>query len=135
MAGGSITPARNALGESCSRVNVMSHSRCDGIEENGVRHGDKCDAPALCTDTVERRAWSLSDFEIGRPLGEGKFGRVYLGREKHSKYITAIKVLDKKQLIKSGVEHQVITTLPQTINLLPSQFTYGMLGIGMFAFE
>ncbi len=114
MAGGTFTPARNALGESCSRANVMSHSRCNRIEESRVRHGDKSDSSSLENDSVERRAWSLSDFEIGRPLGEGKFGRVYLAREKHSKYITAIKVLDKKQLIKSGVEHQVIT-LPQTI--------------------
>ncbi len=119
MAGNSsYTPARNALGESCNRVNVMNHhSRCGGIDESRVRqHGDKCDAPAMGIDTVERRAWSLSDFEIGRPLGEGKFGRVYLAREKYSKYITAIKVLDKKQLIKSGVEHQVIKCcLPQTL--------------------
>ena len=26
--------------------------------------------------------WTLSDFEIGRPLGKGKFGNVYLAREK-----------------------------------------------------
>lgn len=38
------------------------------------------------TKTAERednrkREWSLQDFEIGRPLGKGKFGRVYLVRE------------------------------------------------------
>lgn len=27
------------------------------------------------------RQWSLQDFEIGKPLGKGKFGRVYLARE------------------------------------------------------
>mmetsp|Transcript_9062 Transcript_9062/g.13538 ORF Transcript_9062/g.13538 Transcript_9062/m.13538 type:complete len:188 (-) Transcript_9062:452-1015(-) len=53
------------------------------------------------------RAWTLSDFDIGRRLGEGKFGRVYLAREKRSKYIVAIKVLQKRQLLKSGVEHQL----------------------------
>lgn len=31
-----------------------------------------------------KRVWSLSDFEIGRPLGHGKFGSVYLAREKTS---------------------------------------------------
>ena len=31
--------------------------------------------------------WKLEDFEIGRPLGKGKFGNVYLAREKRSKYI------------------------------------------------
>lgn len=28
-----------------------------------------------------KRKWSLQDFEIGKPLGKGKFGRVYLARE------------------------------------------------------
>lgn len=39
-----------------------------------------------------RRGWSLEDFEIGRRLGQGKFGRVYLAREKTSGYVAAIKV-------------------------------------------
>ena len=39
-----------------------------------------------------RRAWTLDDFEIGRRLGQGKFGKVYLAREKQSGYVTAIKV-------------------------------------------
>jgi len=51
--------------------------------------------------------WTLSDFEIGRPLGKGKFGNVYLAREKKSKYIVALKVLFKSQLQKASVEHQL----------------------------
>jgi serine/threonine protein kinase len=33
----------------------------------------------------------LKDFEIGKPLGRGKFGDVYLARERKSKFIVAIK--------------------------------------------
>merc|ERR1712018_531548 len=51
--------------------------------------------------------WKLSDFEIGRPLGKGKFGNVYLAREKRSKFIVALKVLFKSQLQKAQVEHQL----------------------------
>merc|ERR1712215_619194 len=51
--------------------------------------------------------WSLEDFDIGRPLGKGKFGNVYLAREKASKYIVALKVLFKSQLQKAQVEHQL----------------------------
>ena len=53
------------------------------------------------------KQWSLKDFEIGKPLGRGKFGAVYLAREKRTKYIVAIKVLQKSQLLKAGVEHQL----------------------------
>ena len=36
--------------------------------------------------------WSLADFDIGKPLGKGKFGNVYLARERKSQYIVALKV-------------------------------------------
>jgi len=54
-----------------------------------------------------KRRWTLDDFDIGRPLGRGKFGNVYLCREKRYRYIVAIKVLHKRQLTKSSVEHQL----------------------------
>ncbi len=56
---------------------------------------------------VSRRQWKIDDFDIGRSLGRGKFGYVYLAREKKTKYIVALKVLFKSQLSKSGVEHQL----------------------------
>ncbi|POM63420.1 AUR protein kinase, partial [Phytophthora palmivora] len=55
----------------------------------------------------EKKTWKLSDFEIGKPLGKGKFGNVYLAREKQSKYVVALKVLNKQQLVKSSMEHQL----------------------------
>ena len=56
---------------------------------------------------AQARKWSLDDFEIGRPLGTGKFGRVYLAREKRTKFIVGLKVLNKAQLQKAGIEHQL----------------------------
>uniref|UniRef100_A0A671Q7D9 non-specific serine/threonine protein kinase n=1 Tax=Sinocyclocheilus anshuiensis TaxID=1608454 RepID=A0A671Q7D9_9TELE len=47
------------------------------------------------------------NFDIGRALGKGKFGSVYLARERQTKFILALKVLFKKQLEKAGVEHQL----------------------------
>ena len=40
-------------------------------------------------------AWTIDDFEVGKPLGRGKFGHVYLAREKESKFIVALKILHK----------------------------------------
>lgn len=51
--------------------------------------------------------WSLDNFDIGRPLGKGKFGNVYLAREKSSQFIVALKVLFKSQILKADVEHQL----------------------------
>ncbi|KAJ0410610.1 hypothetical protein ATCC90586_009091 [Pythium insidiosum] len=53
------------------------------------------------------RAWTLADFEIGRLLGRGKFGQVYLAREKRTKTVVALKVLVKEQLKAHGVAHQL----------------------------
>ena len=36
--------------------------------------------------------WSLKNFDIGKPLGKGKFGMVFLVREKKSHFIMAMKV-------------------------------------------
>ena len=40
-------------------------------------------------------------------MGRGKFGHVYLAREKRTKYIVALKILYKKQLMKGRVETQL----------------------------
>ncbi|TRY83279.1 hypothetical protein DNTS_000571 [Danionella cerebrum] len=53
------------------------------------------------------KVFSIDDFDIGRPLGKGKFGNVYLARERHIKAIVALKVLFKSQMVKEGVEHQL----------------------------
>ncbi|CAF0724373.1 unnamed protein product [Brachionus calyciflorus] len=53
------------------------------------------------------KKWCLNDFEIGKPLGKGKFGNVYLAREKKSLYIVALKVIFKHQVQKAGCEHQL----------------------------
>ena len=41
------------------------------------------------------KEWNLDRFEIGRPLGKGQFGKVYLVREKQSKFICVLKVQNK----------------------------------------
>lgn len=65
---------------------------------------DKADGATKKKTTQE---WCLADFEIGRPLGKGKFGNVYLAREKKTKYVIALKVMFKSQLQSHHVEHQL----------------------------
>ncbi|XP_036989538.2 aurora kinase A isoform X1 [Artibeus jamaicensis] len=70
-------------------------------------NSEKEQASKQKNEESKKRQWALEDFEIGRPLGKGKFGNVYLAREKQSKFILALKVLFKAQLEKAGVEHQL----------------------------
>lgn len=54
------------------------------------------------------REWNLHEFDMGRPLGKGKFGRVYMVRTKSApKYILALKTLYKSEIVQSKVEKQI----------------------------
>jgi len=58
-------------------------------------------------ENQSQKKWVLTDFDIGRPLGKGKFGNVYLAREKRSKFIIAMKVLYRSQIEDAQILHQV----------------------------
>ncbi|KAI0137964.1 kinase-like protein [Hypoxylon sp. NC0597] len=49
----------------------------------------------------------LGMFEIGKPLGKGKFGRVYLAKHRPSGFICALKVLDKNEIKREKAETHV----------------------------
>jgi len=86
-----------------STGNVMANNQVPAVKPAVVKKKIHPDLPK--GDAKNR--WTLEDFEIGRPLGKGKFGNVYLAREKRSKFIVALKVLFKSQLQKAQVEHQL----------------------------
>lgn len=67
--------------------------------------GIKIDAGPTST-TTQVRQFSLDDFEIGRKLGKGKFGKVYCVKDKATGYVCALKVMSKKELIEYKVEKQ-----------------------------
>lgn len=77
---------------------------------NGGAAGTTSATPSTAAGQSQQKKperWKLSDFDIGKPLGKGKFGHVYLAREKSTKFICALKVLFKNQLHKAKVEHQL----------------------------
>ncbi|KAI8883699.1 auroralike protein kinase putative [Backusella circina FSU 941] len=81
---------------STSLNNKLNFRRKKGLI--GTTNTDKHSSP---------KEWSLSDFEIGKQLGKGKFGHVYLAREKKSGFIVALKVLYKTELVQQNVENQL----------------------------
>ncbi|GMI19986.1 hypothetical protein TrCOL_g6701 [Triparma columacea] len=52
--------------------------------------------------SVTAKNWELNDFVIGKALGKGKFGNVYLAKEKKSKLNVALKVLFKNQMVSGS---------------------------------
>ncbi|KIS72049.1 putative ser/thr protein kinase [Mycosarcoma maydis] len=66
------------------------------------------------------RVWSLKDFEMGRPLGKGKFGRVYMVRTRaapNKGYIIALKCMYKNELVENKVEKQLRREIEIQMNL------------------
>jgi serine/threonine protein kinase len=55
----------------------------------------------------EGRSWSIEDFAIGKPVGKGRYGSVYMCQHKQSGRLLALKILFKEQLVKDNVVHQV----------------------------
>ncbi|KAF2256640.1 Pkinase-domain-containing protein [Trematosphaeria pertusa] len=59
----------------------------------------------------------INDFEIGRPLGRGKFGQVYLARHRDTDYICALKVISKVQCTSEEDERLIRRELEVHQNL------------------
>ncbi|KAA3673970.1 uncharacterized protein DEA37_0005391 [Paragonimus westermani] len=57
--------------------------------------------------TESKRTCTISDFNIGRQLGRGKFGTVFLAKTRNFDFLCAIKVIFKKQIVKNKLEHQL----------------------------
>ncbi|KAF2437832.1 serine/threonine-protein kinase-like protein [Karstenula rhodostoma CBS 690.94] len=62
---------------------------------------------AIYSQPSTPKQWHLGMFEIGKPLGKGKFGRVYLAKERSSGFVCALKVLHKNEIQQGKVEKQV----------------------------
>ena len=107
-AGGNAFAAAAGHKRSSSVANPSSKTEISKSNSNSNSNSTSTSTSAAKAERARMgRQWSLDDFEIGKPLGRGKFGSVYLAREKRSKYIVALKVLQKSQLLKAGVEHQL----------------------------
>ncbi|TGZ60781.1 hypothetical protein CRM22_008340 [Opisthorchis felineus] len=53
------------------------------------------------------RKWSLKDLDIGKKLGEGCFGSVYLAREKESRFVVALKMMVKSEIVSQEAMQQI----------------------------
>jgi serine/threonine protein kinase len=42
--------------------------------------------------------WRLDDFSYGQQVGKGKFGNIFLAKEKISGYIIALKAISREEI-------------------------------------
>ncbi|KAE8379528.1 kinase-like domain-containing protein [Aspergillus bertholletiae] len=93
-----------------SKVNSISVSSSPNkgtlSHRNVDENGDQRSQTSLYDQQAPKKL-HLGMFEIGKPLGKGKFGRVYLAKERSSGFVCALKVLHKSELQQGGVQKQV----------------------------
>ena len=49
---------------------------------------------------TKTQKWKMADFKLGKALGKGRFGSVYLAKEKKSNYVVGKKFLLRNWLFK-----------------------------------
>ncbi|EAL48567.1 serine threonine protein kinase 6 putative [Entamoeba histolytica] len=58
-------------------------------------------------ESNEKKKFSITDFDIGKPLGHGTFGNVYLAKLKGANYVCALKIIFKTKLQESRIGIQI----------------------------
>ncbi|CAI6337131.1 unnamed protein product [Periconia digitata] len=88
-----------------AKVVVPSQSR--PAENAAHGHRRTLTESVLYSQPSSAKQWHLGMFEIGKPLGKGKFGHVYLAKERVTGFVCALKVLHKDELVSGKVEKLV----------------------------
>lgn len=84
-----------------NRINATSAAGSSPVKRNADENEEQSH------EQPSPKKLHLGMFEIGKPLGKGKFGRVYLAKERSSGFVCALKVLHKSELQQGGVQKQV----------------------------
>ncbi|KAF2124942.1 kinase-like protein [Dothidotthia symphoricarpi CBS 119687] len=105
LATANATKNATIVGASIAKVTITSSA--SRTLEHAPSHRRTLTESAIYTSPSTPKQWHLGMFEIGKPLGKGKFGRVYLAKERASGFVCALKVLHKSELSQGKVEKQV----------------------------
>jgi len=77
------------------------------MTSTGTGTGTGAGNNAAAVSNMPPRDWGIDDFVLGRPLGKGKFGNVYLGRQKLQGAPVALKVLFKAPMVAANCAHNL----------------------------
>jgi aurora kinase len=108
----------NKLLEKLCKSNNSRRSSVGSIDSDRDRFGFLSARNSVTEDEVrqqqqqESRPWLLDDFSLGKPLGKGKFGNVYLAKQKKTNAPCALKVLFKGQMQASNTVSMLRRYIP-----------------------
>ncbi|SCW00448.1 LAFE_0C04412g1_1 [Lachancea fermentati] len=77
----------------------------------GNKYHSPVKAESIKTSNIQKsiapyQSLSLDDFDIGKKLGKGKFGKVYCVRHRRTGFICALKAMNKKEIVQYNVQKQ-----------------------------
>ncbi|MEN2495696.1 MAG: hypothetical protein MHMPM18_000291 [Marteilia pararefringens] len=99
-----------ALSKSLTNINRTQTNQLTASQSSSnveVKHSHEKPGMSNSSSTGSGTKFLISDFQVARQLGVGQFGKVYLAKHIHSKYIVALKVISSIQVEKLGVMKQV----------------------------
>jgi serine/threonine protein kinase len=70
-------------------------------------HAPGAASPSGSLPRPTREPWALADFDVGPKIGHGRFGKVYLARERASQRAVVLKVIAKDAVLRFDMKHQV----------------------------
>jgi serine/threonine protein kinase len=76
--------------------------------KNLLGEGKQRKAISEVSEKPKRKELTIEDFDLGRKLGKGRFGNVYLAQEKATGFVLAVKVINRRQLRESEMEEQLL---------------------------
>ncbi|KAF5019495.1 hypothetical protein F66182_8502 [Fusarium sp. NRRL 66182] len=107
-----LNDSENTVDEQHNKVAITVPSRVAQVARSGqgplptrkplsIVPPEAVDAAQNATSIIKQpsvKKFHLGMFEIGKSLGKGKFGRVYLARERQSGFVCALKVMYKDEI-------------------------------------
>ena len=115
---------------------VTSFFQLDRSLKNSIDDDDEHDETMTITSNSSEKMINLgpsekqhvkpSDFEFLRTIGKGSFGKVYSARHKKEDTIYAIKVLNKKMILKRNEKNHIMSERNVLLKNLNHPFLVGL---------
>lgn len=96
--------------DECSRDSLDSASTrytADRRSSSSSHDSGSSLSSTSCSEEVADRPWCSKDFSIGKAIGKGKFGNVYMAKVKKTRSTVALKVLFKAPMRAANCVHSL----------------------------